>query len=149
VRTGNSWDLKSCTQEPGESQWDYIRWFSKQCNSLPNVVNADGLGRAQCSALKNRRLVPLRRIYCAVRLRQPRLTHGHKGEPPVRCVFLVVEAVRCDFSFWQKHSTPRVACSYLNKSRSRSRASDECKDTGSPAGPLPTSILAGPKQFLE
>ena len=37
VRPGNSWDLKSCKQEPGESLRDYIRRFSKQCNSLPGV----------------------------------------------------------------------------------------------------------------
>ena len=41
VRPGNSWDLKNCQQEPGESLRDYIRCFSKQCNSLPGVVDAD------------------------------------------------------------------------------------------------------------
>ena len=41
VRPGNSWDLKSCQQEPNESLWDYIHRFSKQCKSLPNVVDAD------------------------------------------------------------------------------------------------------------
>jgi len=44
VRPGNSWDLKSCKQEPGESLRDYIRPFSKQCNSLPGVVDADAIG---------------------------------------------------------------------------------------------------------
>jgi hypothetical protein len=29
VSPGNSWDLKSCKQEPGESLRDYIRRFSK------------------------------------------------------------------------------------------------------------------------
>ena len=33
--------LKSCQQEPNESLRDYIRRFSKQCNSLPDVVDAD------------------------------------------------------------------------------------------------------------
>ena len=28
VRLGNSWDLKNCKQEPGESLRDYIRHFS-------------------------------------------------------------------------------------------------------------------------
>ena len=41
VRPGNSWDLKNCQQEPGESLCDYIRRFSKQCNSLHGVVDAD------------------------------------------------------------------------------------------------------------
>ena len=41
VRPGNSWDLKSCQQEPNESLRDYIRRFSKQCNSHPDVVDAD------------------------------------------------------------------------------------------------------------
>jgi hypothetical protein len=40
VHPENSWDLKSCEQEPGESLWDYIRRFSRQCNSLPDVVGA-------------------------------------------------------------------------------------------------------------
>jgi hypothetical protein len=29
VRPGNSWDLRSCRQQPGESLRDYIRRFSK------------------------------------------------------------------------------------------------------------------------
>ena len=41
VRPGNSWDLKSCQQEPNESLRDYIRMFSKQCHSLLDVVDAD------------------------------------------------------------------------------------------------------------
>ena len=34
-------DLKSCQQEPNESLRDYICRFSKWCNSVPNVVDAD------------------------------------------------------------------------------------------------------------
>ena len=41
IRPGNSWDLKSCQQEPSESLQDYIRRFSQRCNSLPNVIDAD------------------------------------------------------------------------------------------------------------
>ena len=41
---GTLGDLKSCKQEPGESLRDYIRRFSKQCNSLPGVVDADVIG---------------------------------------------------------------------------------------------------------
>ena len=41
VRPRNSWDLKSCQQEPNESLRDYIRRFSKRCSSLPDVVDVD------------------------------------------------------------------------------------------------------------
>ena len=44
VRSGNSWDLKNCKQEPDKSMHDYIRRLSKQCNSLPGVVDADAIG---------------------------------------------------------------------------------------------------------
>jgi hypothetical protein len=44
VRLEKSWDLKSCKQEPGESLWDYIRRFSRQCNSLPDIVDTDVIG---------------------------------------------------------------------------------------------------------
>jgi hypothetical protein len=44
VHPRNSWDLKSCKQEPGGSLRDYIHRFSKQCNSLPDVVDADVIG---------------------------------------------------------------------------------------------------------
>ena len=40
-RPGNSWDLKSCQQEPSESLRDYISRFSQRCNSLPNVIDVD------------------------------------------------------------------------------------------------------------
>jgi hypothetical protein len=38
VRPGNSWDLRVCTQKPGESLQDFIRCFSKCCTELPNVA---------------------------------------------------------------------------------------------------------------
>ena len=41
---GNSWDLKNCRQKPGESLRDYIRRFSKECNAIPNVADADVIG---------------------------------------------------------------------------------------------------------
>jgi hypothetical protein len=41
VRPGNSWDLRSCRQQPGESLRDYIRRFSKQCTELPNITDSD------------------------------------------------------------------------------------------------------------
>jgi hypothetical protein len=44
VRPGNSWDLRSCCQQPGESLREYIRWFSKQRTELPNVTDSDVIG---------------------------------------------------------------------------------------------------------
>jgi hypothetical protein len=44
VGPGNSWDLQSCRQQPGESLWDYIWRFSKQRTELPNITNSDVIG---------------------------------------------------------------------------------------------------------
>jgi hypothetical protein len=44
VRPRNSWDLRSCRQQPGESLRDYIRWFSKQRTELPNITDSDVIG---------------------------------------------------------------------------------------------------------
>jgi hypothetical protein len=41
---GNSWDLRSCRQQPGESLRDYIQRFSKQRTELPNVTDSDVIG---------------------------------------------------------------------------------------------------------
>jgi hypothetical protein len=40
VRPGNSWDLRACTQKPGESLRDIIRHFSKCCTELPSVAQS-------------------------------------------------------------------------------------------------------------
>jgi hypothetical protein len=44
VRPGNSWDLRSYHQQPGESLQDYIRRFSKQRTKLPNITDSDVIG---------------------------------------------------------------------------------------------------------
>jgi hypothetical protein len=44
VRPGNSWDLRSCRQQPGESLRDYIWRFSKQRTELPNVTDSGVIG---------------------------------------------------------------------------------------------------------
>jgi hypothetical protein len=44
VRPRNSWDLRSCRQQSGESLRDYIRRFSKQRTELPNVTDSDVIG---------------------------------------------------------------------------------------------------------
>jgi hypothetical protein len=44
IRPGNSWDLRSCRQQPGESLREYIRRFSKQRTELPNITDSDVIG---------------------------------------------------------------------------------------------------------
>ena len=44
VRPGNSLDLRSCRQQPGESLREYIRRFSKQRTELPNITDSDVIG---------------------------------------------------------------------------------------------------------
>jgi hypothetical protein len=44
VRPGNSWDLRSCRQQLGESLREYIRWFSKQRTELPNITDSNVIG---------------------------------------------------------------------------------------------------------
>ena len=43
-RPGNPWDLKNYRQKAGETLRGYIRCFSRQCNKLPNVADADVIG---------------------------------------------------------------------------------------------------------
>jgi hypothetical protein len=44
VRPRNSWDLRSCRQQPGESLREYIQRFSKQRTELPNITDSDVIG---------------------------------------------------------------------------------------------------------
>jgi hypothetical protein len=44
VSPGNSWDLRSCRQQPGESLREYIRRFSKQRTELPKITDSDVIG---------------------------------------------------------------------------------------------------------
>jgi hypothetical protein len=56
TRPRNPWDLKKCLQKPDESLRDYIRRFSRQCNELPNIVDADIIS-AFLSGTTNKTLV--------------------------------------------------------------------------------------------
>jgi hypothetical protein len=55
MHPGNSWDLMSCKQKPGESLRDYIWCFSKQRTELPNITDSDVimafLSRTTCKEL--------------------------------------------------------------------------------------------------
>jgi hypothetical protein len=44
MRPRNSWDLRSCRQQSGESLREYIRRFSKQRTKLPNITDSDVIG---------------------------------------------------------------------------------------------------------
>jgi hypothetical protein len=44
VHPRNSWDLRSCRQQPGEFLRDYIRRFLKQRTELPNITDSDVIG---------------------------------------------------------------------------------------------------------
>jgi hypothetical protein len=41
MRPGNSWDLRACTQKPGEALRDFIGRFSKRCTELPSVAQSE------------------------------------------------------------------------------------------------------------
>jgi hypothetical protein len=41
VHSGNSWDLRACTQKPGESLRDFIRRFSKCYTNLSSVAQSE------------------------------------------------------------------------------------------------------------
>jgi hypothetical protein len=41
VRPRNSWDLRTCTQKPGESLRDFIRRFSKRYTELPSTAQSE------------------------------------------------------------------------------------------------------------
>jgi hypothetical protein len=44
VRPENSWDLRNCRRQPGESLREYIRRFLKQRTELPNITDSDVIG---------------------------------------------------------------------------------------------------------
>ena len=43
-RPRNPWDLKNCHEKADKTLCEYIRCFSRQCNELPNVADADVIG---------------------------------------------------------------------------------------------------------
>jgi hypothetical protein len=111
VHPGNSWDLNSCKQEPDESLREYIRRFSKQCNSLPGVVDADVIG-AFLSGTHWKTLV--HKLGC----QKPRTTH-ELLEIATNHIF-GEEAVGTVFE--------RDQCMAQEKRRYRDRPSSTCED---------------------
>jgi hypothetical protein len=106
------------------------------------------MGKPRFRAESRQQQMPLSSHY-TVRLRQPRLTRGHKGEPLVRCVSLWLRQHDATSHSGVKHSVMRKVLSQLNKSQSHSRASDGSRDPGSLAGPLLAGIPISPTQHLE
>ena len=43
-RPSNPWDLRNYRQKARETLRGYIRRFSRQCNELPNIADADVIG---------------------------------------------------------------------------------------------------------
>ena len=56
VCLGSSWDVKACKQKAGETLCEYIHHFFRQCNELPDIVDADVIG-AFISSMTNEALV--------------------------------------------------------------------------------------------
>jgi len=44
TRPRNPWDLKNCRQKSEETLHEYIRRFSRQCNELSDIADADIIG---------------------------------------------------------------------------------------------------------
>jgi hypothetical protein len=94
----------------------------------------DGSGRPCCSAPKSRQLVPLQHTYCTVRSTQARLTRDHRGVALLRGVSLWLRQSDATSHSQQKHGAVTIAPSRLNKSQSRSGASNGSRDRV-PSGP--------------
>jgi hypothetical protein len=58
MRPGKQWELRNCTQQPGESLREYIRGFSKCYTELPSATDNDAISAFQngttCTSLIHR-----------------------------------------------------------------------------------------------
>jgi ethanolamine ammonia-lyase small subunit len=88
MRPGNPWDLKNYWQKPDESLHDYIRRFSKQCNKLPNIADADVFS-AFLSGTTNKTLVHKlgRKSPCTTKELLDIATSHASSEEAVRVIF--------------------------------------------------------------
>jgi hypothetical protein len=88
VHPGNSWDLKAYKQKVGQTLCEYIHCFSKQCNELPNIVDAVMI-RAFISSVTSEALIhDLERYKPRMTWELLDLATSHaSGEESVRAIF--------------------------------------------------------------
>jgi hypothetical protein len=122
VHPGNSWDLRACTQKPGESLWDLICRFSKRCTELPSVAQSE-IVHTFLEGTTCRDLV--RELGCSLPVDSNELfdiaTSFAYGEEAVRAIFDGLKGKRVDDAPAEgsKPKDPSRSTSGARKGRSR------------------------------
>jgi hypothetical protein len=119
VCPGNSWDLRSCSQQPGESLREYIRRFSKQCTELPNIIDSDVIG-AFLAGTTCRDLVSKlgRKIPTKASKLMDIATKFASGQEAVEAIFRKDKQPQGR----QKEDTPEVSVQHGTKKKTRKKA---------------------------